>query len=137
MTAILNLVSTAIYSKLSGDSTLTAMLATTTSIYSIKALEDSTYPYITFSLFYGGVMNINPSDLHEPSYFIRAYATTAKVAGNIHAQIATLLDRGTVTVSGYTLIASELTEELEGDEITDAGRSIFMRGGIYRFELDS
>ena len=133
----LNLLATSIYSKLSGDSTLTSMLATTTSIYSIRAPEDAVYPYIVYSLFYGGVLNINPSDLREPSYFIRAYATTAKVAGNIQTQIATLLHKGTITVTGYTLIASELTEELEGDEITDAGRSIYMRGGVYRFQLDS
>jgi len=137
MTATINLVSTGLYSKLSGDGTLTAMLATTTSIYSIRAPEDAAYPYITFSLFSGMVLNINPSDLHEAVYFIRAYATTAKVAGNIHAQIATLLDDGAVTVTGFTQIASELIEELEGDEVIDAGRSIFMRGGLYRLQLDS
>ena len=137
MTATLNLVATGLYSKLSGDSTLTNMLATSTSIFSIRAEKDAAYPYIVYSLFFGGVLNVNPSDLHEAIYFIRAYATTAKVAGNIHAQIATLLDDGTITVTGFTNVASELTEELEGDEISDAERSIFMRGGLYRFQLDS
>lgn len=137
MSALMNLVSTGIYSKLSGDSTLTNLFASSTSIYAIRAPKDAVYPYVVYSVFFGGVMNVNPSDLHEMTYFIRAYAITAKDAGNIHARIAALLDKGTITVTGYTLVASELTEELEGDEINDAGRSIFYRGGLYRFQLDN
>ena len=137
MSGLLSAISTGIYSKLSADSTLTATLATTTSIYAIKAPKDAAYPYIVYSLFYGAPENITPSDLQSHIYFIRAYAASALTAGNIHAKVAALLHKGSVTVSGFTNIWTALEEEYEGDEVNETGNTIFVRGGGFRIRLDS
>ena len=137
MSGILNLVSTALYSKFSGDATLKALMATNTSFYAIKAPKDAKYPFLVWSLLYGGPENITPSDLQDHLYFIRAYATTALSAGNIHARVASQLHKQTLSVSGYTLIWLALEEEYEGEEILQTGKTVFMRGGGYRIRLDS
>ena len=137
MSGILSAISTGIYSKLSGATALTSLLASSNSIYAIKAPKDASYPYIVYSLFYGAPENITPSDLQNHVYFIRAYSTSALVAGNIHAQVAALLHKGTITVSGFTLIWSALEEEFEGEETNENANTIFMRGGGYRIRLDS
>ena len=137
MSGVLNKIATGLYSKLSGDATLTALLADNTSIYATLAPKDAEYPFIVFSLQYGGPENITPSDLQDHLYFIRAYAETAKDAGTIHERIAALLHHGDFTVAGYTLVWSALDEEYEDEETTDAGNTVFMRGGSYRFRLDN
>ena len=137
MSGVLNLVSTALYSKFSGDTTLKALMATNTSFFSIKAPKDAVYPFLVWSLLYGGPENITPSDLQDHLYFIRAYATTAIRAGNIHARVASLLHQQTITVTGFTNIWLALDEEYEGEEILQTGNTVYMRGGGYRIRLDS
>jgi hypothetical protein len=137
MSGVLNLVSIALYSKFTGDTTLKGLVASNTSFYAIKAPKDAAYPFVVWSLLYGGPENITPSDLQDHLYFIRAYATSALVAGNIHAQIVSLLHKQTLSVTGFTNIWSALEEEYEGEEILLTGNTVYMRGGGYRFRLDS
>jgi len=137
MSGILNLVSTALYSKFTGDTTLKALMATNTSFFAIKAPKDAAYPFVVWSLLYGGPENITPSDLQSHLYFIRAYAISALTAGNIHAQIASLLHKQILSVTGFTNIWSALEEEYEGEEILQTGDTVYMRGGGYRIRLDS
>ena len=137
MSGVLNAIATGLYSKLSGDATLTALLADGTSVYAIKAKNNAPYNYVVFSLQYGGPENDNPSDLQDHLYFIRAYADAANEAGTIHARIAALLHHGTITVAGYNLIWMSLDEEYEGEEVNEAGNTIYMRGGSYRIRLDN
>ena len=137
MSRVLNLVSTALYSKFTGNTTLKGLVATNTSFFAIKAPKDAGYPFVVWSLLYGGPENITPSDLQSHLYFIRAYATSALSAGNIHAQVASLLHKQTLSVAGFTNIWSALEEEYEGEEILETGNTVYMRGGGYRFRLDS
>jgi hypothetical protein len=137
MSGILNLVATALYSKFTGDTTLKSLVASATSFYAIKAPKDAKYPYVVYSLLYGAPENITPSDLQNHIYFIRAYASSALTAGNIHARIAALLHKQTLTVTGFTNIWTALEEEFEGEEVNETGNIIFMRGGGFRIRLDS
>ena len=137
MSGVLNLVSTALYTKFTGDTTLKALVASNTSFYAIKAPKDEAYPFVVWSLLYGGPENITPSDLQSHLYFIRAYATSALTSGNIHARIASLLHQQSITVTGFTNIWLSLEEEYEGEEILETGNTVFMRGGGYRIRLDS
>ena len=137
MSGILSLLSKGIYSKLTGDTTLKALLASNTSVYWLQAPKDAEYPYIVYSLLYGAPENLTPSDLQDHIYFIRAYAANALEAGNIHARVAALLHKQTVSVTGYTNIWTALEEEYEGEETNNAGNTIFMVGGGFRIRLDS
>ena len=135
---ISNKLATAIYGKLNGDATLTALLASATSIFHIRPqLKDQPYPYVVFSVLFGGPQNATPSDTQEHNYFIRAYAETAQDAGTIHERIAALLHNGTLTVAGYTTVIVELVEDYENEqEVNEAGNTVYMIGGSYRILLD-
>ena len=137
MSGVLNLLSTGLYSKFAGDAALKALMATNTSFFAIKAPKDAVYPFAVWSLLYGGPENITPSDLQDHLYYIRAYAKSALTSGNIHAQIASLLHKQTISVSGFTLIWLALEEEYEGEENLQTGETVYMRGGGYRIRLDS
>jgi len=134
----MNVIDSALDSTLSGGTALTSLLATSTSIYHIRAPNNTGYPYVVFSLQAGGPENINPSDLGNYVYFVRAYsAASPQSAGAIHAQIRALLHKKTLTVTGYTNYWTALESELENaDELANA-TPVFMAGGLYRIRLDS
>jgi len=134
----MNQVDTAIYSTLTGGTALTSLLASTSSVYHIRAPNVTTFPYVVFSLQGGGPENITPSDLWNVVYFIRAYsATNATAASNIHAEIRKLLHKKTLTISGYTNYWMALETELESAEEIPNATPIFMAGGLYRIRFDS
>ena len=134
----MNQVDTAIYSTLTGGTALTSLLASSSSVYHIRAPNVTTFPYVVFSLQGGGPENITPSDLWNVVYFIRAYsATNATAASNIHAEIRKLLHKKTLTISGFTNFWSALETELETAEENPDKTPIFMSGGLYRIRFDS
>jgi len=134
----MNVIDTALYTTLSGGTALTSLLATTSSIYHIRAPNVAGYPYVVFSLQAGGPENINPSDLGNYVYFVRAYsAASAQSAGAIHAQIRALLHKKTLTITGYTNLRTVLESELESaDELSNL-TPVFMSGGLYRIQIDT
>ena len=134
----MNAIDSALYSTLSGGTALTALLATTSSIYHIRAPNVSTLPYVVYSLQGGGKENLTPSDMGNYVYFIRAYsATSAKAAGTIHDEIVKLLHGKTLTVTGYTNYWTVLEGEQETAEEEPNAAPIFMSGGLYRIKIDS
>lgn len=134
----MNLIDTALYSTLTGGTALTSLLATTTSVYHIRAPNVATFPYVVFSLQAGGPENITPSDMGNYLYFIRAYsATSAKSAGAIHQAIRGLLHQKTLTITGYTNYWTALESEQEFADEEPNTTPVFMSGGIYRIRIDS
>lgn len=134
----MNVIDSALYSTLSGGTALTSLLATSASIYHIRAPNIVALPYVVFSLQAGGPENITPSDMGSYVYFIRAYsATSAKAAGDIHAQIKALLHLKTLTVTGYTNYWTVLESELESAEEEPNTAPVYMTGGLYRIKIDS
>ena len=132
----MNVIATALWTKLAGDSTLTGMLAGTASIYRTQATEGAALPYVVYSLYSGGPLNIVSSDLREPIYFVRGYGTTMGQAGSIDTRCSSLLHRGTITVSGYNVYSLQREEDLELVEDLPNGQNVFMSGGLYRISLD-
>ena len=116
---------------------MTALLAGTTSVYHLQAPDNATLPYVVFNQQGGGPLNVNPSDLREPLYFVRGYASTANTAGSIDAQVNNLLHKQTLSVVGYTNVSTQREEEFETVEITPSGEKIYMAGAFYRVTLDS
>ncbi len=134
----MNAIDTALYSTLSGGTALTSLLASPTSVYHIRAPNVTAFPYVVFSLQAGGKENINPSDLGNYVYFIRAYsATSAAGAGAIHNEIVKLLHNKTLTITGYTNLWTALEQEEESAEEEPNAAPIFMSGGLYRIRIDS
>jgi len=134
---IIKPMATALYSKLAGISAITSQLANgTASIHHILAPKNDDYPFVTFSLQYGGPENITPSDSHEQLWFIRTYDRNQTTAANVAQSIGTALHNSTISAGSYQSVIMELDEELEGFEIDSSGNGVFMAGGFYRFLLD-
>jgi hypothetical protein len=131
--SINNLVSSAINSKLTAGT----VLGVGVNVYRNQATEGAALPYVVYSLQGGGPLSINPSDLRDEDYFIRAYAATAAAAGSLDAIISGQLHGSTITVSGYTNYDLNRTLDLELVENPPDGKPIFMCGGIYNIRLDA
>jgi hypothetical protein len=133
-----NLVAAALNTKLTGGTALTALLASgTASVFRNQAPENAHRPFIVFSAYAGGPLNITPSDLRDVVYFVRGYADSANVAGQIDAAASALLHKGTISVTGYTCMNVWRDLDLELVENPPDGKTVFMVGGTYRISLDA
>lgn len=134
----MNAIDQALYSTLTGGTALTNMLGGTASVYHIRAPDSATYPYVVFNVQGGGPENINPSDLGNYLYYVRCYTkTSSDNAALIHEQIKTLLDKKTLTVTGYTNLWTRFETEIEmaSEQANDV--PVYTDGGLYRIRIDS
>lgn len=125
----------ALYDKLTGDSTLTAM-ATGTRIYDTQAPPGGTLPYIIFQLV-GGPRPIIPRKLHEWTITIKTVVAgmTAVTGEDIIARVETLLDDHALVVSGYTVYWLK-RESPDIDYIEVAGGNPYRHiGGTWRMKM--
>ena len=129
---------TALYSRLSGATAITSLLATGTPIYALQAPEGATLPYIVYSVQGGGDRNDTANRLKDLVVFVRAYATTNARAGSIDAQIDTALHLVPFSsVTGWTNIWLARERDLETVENPPTGSQVFMNGGLYRTLFDA
>lgn len=115
----MNAVEVGIYAKLSGDATL---MATATGVYHRKAPAGSVAPYVVFH---------KQSGIHDfalASRMWRDYLYLIKIvdqsdstsqAGTLLERIDTLLNDGTITVSGYSLMEMRRQSDVEYDEVVE------------------
>lgn len=124
----------AIYGKLSADSTLTGLLATTTSIYPDVAPQGAANPCIVYSESTGDFTDnkdgVSPTDINIVQ--IDVYTQTVALRKQISDRVRTVLDRMTGTynniiIQGCKLIYSTSTIENYNDK-TDTK--------IYRQSMD-
>ena len=134
----MNAIDTAIRTSLCGGTALTNMLAGTASVYHIRAPDNASYPYVVFNVQGGGAENINPSDLGNYLYYVRCYTeTSATNASQIHDQIKALLDKQTLTVTGFTNIWTRYETEIEFADEQQNATPVYSDGGLYRIRIDS
>lgn len=134
----MNAIDVALYSTLTGGTALTNMLGGTASVYHIRAPDNADYPYVVFSVQGGGAENINPSDMRNYLYYVRCYTQTgADNAALIHEQIKALLDKQTLTVTGFTNIWTRYETEIEMSQELASGVPVYTDGGLYRIRLDT
>lgn len=130
----------AIYSRLHGDATLTAMLAEPTAIYHRLAPKEAAYPFAVFhKMTAPRQLAFNGGELRWPIWLVKAVdrSPNASRAEEIDERIEALLDNAPVTVSGFT--NSFLRREMDLPESTskdDMGEILQEPGGLYRFSLD-
>jgi Protein of unknown function (DUF3168) len=131
-----NALNTAIYSTLSAGTALTALLAGSTSIYNMQAPDGAEFDYAVWNHQGGGDMNLTAHRVKDLVVFVRAYSTTSAArAGSIDAQIDTLLHKQVLSVSGWSNFWLAREEDLATVEVTEAGNTIWMAGGLYRVRL--
>ena len=132
----MKVVDAGLYSKLTGDTALVALLSAGTPVFNMEAPPSTDMPYVVFFSAGGGPDNITPSDLRSMVYGVKGIASTLTAAANIDARIDTLLHNNSITVSGYTNIW--LARETEVQLVEDApdGNPIYHYGAYYRIRID-
>lgn len=127
----------ALYSKLTGGTALTALLASGSAVYNQRAPDGAAFPYIVFNQQGGGPENVDPNDKRNLVYFVRAYAQNADTAGSIDAQVSALLHHKALSVGGYTNLWTARETDLEAVETPPNEQPIYMMGALYRIRITS
>jgi len=134
---MINELAGAMYTRLSGGTALTDLLASTPSIYHGRVPDGASFPYVVFNLQGGGDENIVPSRMKNLVLYVRGYSKTSQAsAGSIDAQIDTLLHGQTLSVSGWVNFWTARESDLSGFEPMPNGETIWNAGGMYRIRLD-
>ena len=118
----MNAVETGIYSKLTADTGAGGLMVTATGVYHRVAPAGAVVPYVLFN---------KQSGVHEFARAARMWRdylylfkiidegySTAR-AGTLLERIDTLLNDGTITISGYSLMEMRRQSDIEYEEISD------------------
>jgi hypothetical protein len=90
--------------------------------------------YIVWSWQGGGLTPDH--DLISGLEWVRAYATSARMAGSIYTAFDGVLNGGTLAVSGYANIGLRREDEIELVETPPDGEPVYAVGALYRIILD-
>lgn len=136
-----NAVGSAVYSKLSGGTALTALLhggtaSGTASIYSNIAPFEAAYDYVIFNWQGGTEGNDTAHRVKDITLQVRAYALNQAKAGTIDAQCDALLHGGSLSITGWKVIRQVRSQDIDLVEYDEANRPIFTRGGLYDIKIE-
>ena len=132
-----NAMGSAVYSKLSSGTALTALLAKgTASIHSVEAPFDAEYDYVIFNVQDGAEPNDSGHRVKDVTLQVRAYSTNLTRAGTIDSECDALLHAGTLTLTGWQLIRMVRSQDVEVVEYDEASRPIYTRGGLYDVKIE-
>lgn len=136
--SIYNALHTALYSRLSSGTALTALLAGTAAVYYEQAPDDASLPYVVFSVQSGGDENMASGHrMKNVAYFIRGYTQAGPAAaGTIDAQIDARLHQYPLSITGWSTLWAAREQDLATVEIDAAQVKTWMAGGVYRFRAD-
>lgn len=133
--SIYNVLNTAITSCLTAGTTVTGLLAGTTSIYFSEAPPGAAMPYVVWNYQGGGELNLTPKRMKSELVLVAAYARDRGLAGTIDAAIDPLLHGQTLTVSGWTNYWTSREGDFTSLEYEPTGQPVFGVGAYYRVEL--
>lgn len=126
------LLQTAIYSRLTGDATLTALLASSTAVYD-DVPDGVAFPYLTIGQFTGAPRDTMGTTGRDVTVTVHAWSQYEgkKEAEQILSRVDEMLDRWQPTISGWnpTVMLHEF-----GPEIMDDPDGI-TRHGVSRYRL--
>ena len=127
----------AIYGRLSADSTLTALLATTTSIYPEIAPQGAADPCIVYSEStpeYNDTKS-GVSSLDVNIVQVDVYASTIAARNTIGARVRTLLDRYSGTVNGVQVQSIQIVYSQKTPEPLETDASIIRYRQTFDFRV--
>lgn len=133
----MNEINTALYSNLSGDATLTALLYDATSIYHLKAKEGATLPYIVFNVMSETEPNDTRHRILDIVYQVRGFTTaSAQAAEAIDARIQTLLHGAALSVSSHTLLKINRIGGIQDAFSEQNTDTVYSVGSFYRVRVE-
>ena len=132
----MNELNTAIYSRLSGGTALTALLGGT-AIYHQQAPDGRALPYVVFSTQSAIDENQTANRTKNTLIQVRAFSgVSAAQAGSIDAACDALIHDTPLTVTGYTNFWIRRDGEIELLENLPNGGKVWSSGATYRIRLD-
>ena len=129
-----NALNAAIDTRLSGGTALISALGGT-AIYHGIASENKALPFVVWSYAAGMAENMTPNASVNEIVYIRAYAQTAKQAGQLDGMVASLMETN-LTVTGWSNFWLAREEEIYLPETDEAGKTTWSCGAYYRVRLD-
>ena len=133
----MNALNTAIYSTLTGDATLVALLADATSVYHLQAKDGAPFDFVVYNKMSAIEPNTEAHRIINAVYQIRAYSDqSAQAADAIDARIDALLHNQAVSITGYTRLRLVRTDSIEMTENLPNGLTVWSSGGLYQIRLE-
>lgn len=126
----------ALRARLLGFAALTALLATSQSVFNRVTSETAALPYVVFSLNAGGPVNRSPHRSETLVYLVKGLAKDdAARADDIDAQIDAALHDQPLAVVGWENYWLARESRIRFEEPAAGGKLIFHSGGLYRARL--
>ncbi len=129
----------AVFSKLNSDTTLTALLATTTSIYHRRAPLGASFPFVVYAKNAGApIQFFAGAPIANQVWMVKAIdrSTSASKAEDIDKRLNTLLTDPTMSLSDGTLLYMRRESDIDYEEGSDPDVVIHHVGGLYRTMID-
>lgn len=134
--SVFNALGSAVYSKLTGSTALTSLLAGTTSIYNVMPPYEAAYDYVVFNMQGAAEPNDTQHRVKDITLQVRAYSTALNRAGSIDYQADALLHNGLLSITGWTQIFLARSADIELVEYDESDRPIYTRGGLYDLKIE-
>ena len=135
--SVFNALGSAVYSKLTAGTTVTALLAGTTSIYNVIPPYEAAYDYVVFNVQGASEPNDTQHRIKDVTLQVRAYSTALNRAGSIDAACDALLHKGTLSITGWSTVFGVVrSSDIEIVEYDESDRPIYTRGGLYDIKIE-
>lgn len=128
-----------VFAKLNGDSTLTDLLATTTSIYHRRAPLDAAFAFIIFHKQSGTpIWTFGGDPVDNQTWLFKGVdkAPSSSKAEDIALQMDRVLTDSSLTLSDGTLLYLRRESDVDYEEGTDPDQLVHHVGGLYRVMID-
>lgn len=129
MTALLNLIETALYAKLSGHAALTAFLGGVR-IYEGLAPRETALPYVIFQYTGGGDLNDMPTRAAKVEYRVECIAGSLSAAHTGAGHIEDALRHQSLSMAGWSTYWLAQTEGFKRIDMV-AGQPFYRSGAYY------
>lgn len=129
----------AVFTKLNGDSELTALLATATAIYHRRAPSGAAFPFVIYNKSAGTPLwSFNGNPLVNQVWLFKAVdrSRSASKAEDIDKRIDVVLTDAVMDLSDGTLLYLRRESDVDYDEGTDPDYIVHHVGGLYRTYID-
>jgi hypothetical protein len=134
--SVFNALGAAVYSKLTAGTTVTALLASATSIYNVIPPYEAAYDYVVFNVQGASEPNDTQHRIKDVTLQVRAYSTALNRAGSIDAACDALLHAGSLSIAGWKTIFQVRQSDIEFPEYDESDRPIYTRGGLYEIKIE-
>ena len=131
---MIDVAATGLRTALLANTSLTALLSTTTAIARTQAGSTLARPYVVMSHAAGGTQNTSPREAFDQRWIIQAIADTPTASANIAAQIRAALHNQAITLPSpwkamdcQELAVFEFAENVSGKQIWHTGATYQLR----------